>query len=220
LYAIYAAMIEQMDNGIGKIMRALDSLGLAENTLVVFSSDNGATAEPLSYGLAGAKISNGPLKEYKYSAHEGGIRVPFLARWPGKIPAGIVRNEVAITMDLLPTFLEACNIKPANDHEIHGISILPLLMNKTFERKQSLHWQNQFNMAVRIGKWKLVHQYFADRPYLYDMGADISEQHDLSARYPKVVEELQAMHAAWIKKFYPNPIPNATQRSYYIFPRQ
>jgi arylsulfatase A-like enzyme len=220
LYAIYAAMVEQMDTGIGKILDALDSLGMDDNTFVVFSSDNGPTAEPLSYGLDGAKISAGPLREYKYSTHEGGIRVPFIARWPGRIPAGSVRNEVASTMDLLPTFLEACGIKPGKEHEIHGVSILPILLNKPFERKQALHWHNQFNMAVRKGNWKLVQQFFADKPYLYDMRADISEQHDLSARYPAVVQELQALHEEWLKKFYPNPIPNATQRSYYIFPRE
>ena len=218
LFAIYAAMIEKMDEGIGRILDELDSLGLSQNTLVVFCSDNGPSAEPRTYGLSGARISAGPLRDHKFSTHEGGIRVPFLARWPGKIPAGIVRSETAITMDLMPTFLEACGIKPAKGHVTDGVSILPLLQNKSFERTGTLHWEDQYNLAVRKGDWKLVHQYFNPKPRLYNIAADMREEHDLADNNPKVVAELMAAHESWIKRFYPNRISHTMERSEYIFP--
>ncbi|MEX2234477.1 MAG: sulfatase-like hydrolase/transferase [Cyclobacteriaceae bacterium] len=220
LFAIYAAMIERMDAGIGEILHELDSLGLSQNTLVVFCSDNGPSAEPRTYGLAGAKISAGPLRDHKFSTHEGGIRVPFVARWPGKIPAGETRNDPAIMMDLMPTFLEACGIKPAKEHVMHGVSILPLLQNKPFERKSALHWEDQYNMAVRKGNWKLVHQYFSAKPYLYNLAGDMREQNDLAEKNPKVVAELLAAHDAWIRQCYPNRIAHTMKRSYYIFPEK
>ncbi len=220
LFAIYAAMVEQMDNGIGRILDQLDELGLSDNTLVVFCADNGPSAEITSYGLPGARISAGPLKEHKFSTHEGGIRVPFLARWPGKIPAGKVRHESAITMDLMPTFLQACNITPSAGHEMHGISILPLLMDRPFERTGSLHWETQHNMAVRKGNWKLVHQFWMDRPYLYNLADDIGEQHDVAEKHPDIVAELQAAHKEWLLRCYPNHVPHQTKKSGYNFPAE
>jgi arylsulfatase A-like enzyme len=220
LYAVYAAMVEQLDAGIGQILHALDSMKFTQNTLVVFCSDNGPSAEPRSYGLAGAKISAGPLRDHKFSTHEGGIRVPFVARWPGKIPAGIIRNEPAIMMDLMPTFLDACGITPRKGHVMHGQSILPLLQNRNFERTGTLHWEDQYNMAVRKGKWKLVHQFFDERPSLYNMDEDIGEQNDLSAKHVQVVAELQATHDSWKKKYYPDPILRTLRRSDYIFPKK
>lgn len=218
LFAIYAAMIEQMDQGIGRILGALDSLDLAQNTLIVFCSDNGPSAEPRSYGLSGARKSAGPLRDHKFSTHEGGIRVPFIARWPGKIPAGSIRDETAIMMDLMPTILEACKIRPEKDHEMHGQSLLSLLTDGAFRRKGTLHWEDQYNMAVRDGKWKLVHQFFEDTPHLYDLSADISEQNDLADQHPNIVSELLKAHGAWRSDYYPERIPPARIRSEYIFP--
>ena len=220
LFAIYAAMIEKMDEGIGRILHTLDSMQLAENTLVVFCSDNGPSAEPRSYGLAGARKSAGPLRDHKFSTHEGGIRVPFIARWPRKIPAGSISSRPAIMMDLMPTFLGACGINSGKEHEMDGQSILPLLQNEDFERTGTLHWEDQYNMAVRRGEWKLVHQFFDERPRLYNITKDIGEQHDLSSKHPGIVDELQASHETWKKKYYPNPIPHVVKRSDYIFPRE
>ncbi len=220
LFAIYAAMVEQMDVGIGRILKTLDSLSLTENTLVVFTSDNGPCAEPRSYGLPGAKISAGPLIGHKYSTHEGGIRVPFIARLPGMILPGTVRNEPAITMDLMPTFLELCQIEPVKGSDLHGISLVPLLMNKPFENTRVLHWEDQFNMAVRKGNWKLVHQYFKAKPSLYNLDEDMGEQNDQADRYPSVVEELKSLHKDWASSFYPKPIPRTLIRSDYIFPQR
>ena len=218
LYAIYAAMIEKMDQGIGKILSTLDSLNLSKNTLIVFSSDNGPSAEPRTYGLAGARLSAGPLRDHKYSTHEGGIRVPFIARWPGRISPGVVRNEPAVIMDMLPTFLDAAGIEPDKDHEIHGISVLPLLENKAFPEDRTLFWEDQYNLGVRKGKWKLVHRFYHEKPFLYDLSNDISERRDLAAAYPKIVSALLAAHADWKAKYYPNAVPRIVKHSEYIFP--
>jgi arylsulfatase A-like enzyme len=217
LFAIYAAMVEHMDLGIGRVLAALDELGLADRTLVVFTSDNGPSAEPNAAGPEGAAFSIGPLREYKFSTHEGGIRVPFLARWPGRIPAGTERHEPAITMDLMPTFLEAAGVRPARNHEMHGVSLLGLLGGRAFARNGALHWENQHNSAVLIGEWKLVHQYWQP-PRLYRIEEDIGESHDLAARHPQKVAELMALHDAWKARHYPNPIPRVTRRSTYAFP--
>ena len=218
LYAIYAAMVERMDQGIGRVMDALDSLGISDNTLIMFTSDNGPSAEPRTYGLPGARISAGPLRDHKYSTHEGGIRVPFIARWPGKIPAGIVRNEPAIMMDIMPTLLEACGIRFAKRGDFHGTSILPMLQNKPFKQERALHWEDQYNFAVRLGDWKVVRRFFDAQPRLYKIAADAGEDRDLAAAHPKILSGLLAEHDRWRKEIYPQRIPSVEKRSLYIFP--
>lgn len=218
LFAIYAAMVERMDQGIGRVLDELDRLGIAENTLVMFTSDNGPSPELNSYGYAGAQISAGPLRGHKFSMHEGGIRVPFLARWPGRIPAGSIGDGVALTMDVLPTLVDAAGVRPPAGYETDGVSLMPLLTGGTVTRSGTLHWENQRNMAVRRGDWKLVHQFWEEKPQLYDMRSDPVEQHDLAARHPDIVEELLAAHEAWIRSHYPDPIPRVDVRSSYQFP--
>lgn len=217
LFAVYAAMVEHMDAGIGRVLAALEETGAARNTLVVFTSDNGPSAEPNSYGPEGAELSNGPLREYKFSMHEGGLRVPFIARWPGRIPAGTVKATPAITMDLLPTFLEAAGVQPEATHEIHGTSILPLLTGGAFERKGALYWENQHNAAVLAGEWKLVHQYW--RPAsLHRIESDPGETNDLAAAHPEKVAELLALHEQWRARHYPHPVRREQKKSSYAFP--
>jgi arylsulfatase A-like enzyme len=216
-FAIHAAMVEQLDTGIGRVLATLQEKGMTDNTLVMFMSDNGPSAEPPALGPEGAKYSSGPLREQKFSTHEGGIRVPFLARWPGRIPAGLVRGEVGVTMDLLPTIMEAAALQPARGHEMHGVSILPLLRGEPFTRRDALHWENYWNSAVMLGEWKLVHQYWQP-PRLYRIEEDIEESNDLAAKYPEKVAELLAMHERWKATHYPNPIPRELKRSTYAFP--
>lgn len=216
LFAVYAAMIEQLDTGIGRVLATLEELGVARDTLVVFTSDNGPSAEISSYGPEGAGISNGPLREYKFSTHEGGIRVPFIARWPGRIPAGLVRHEPAITMDLMPTFLEAAGV--TSRPEVHGRSLMSLLTGGSFARSEPLHWENQHNAAVLHGEWKLVHQFWAKGPFLYRIDEDIGERRNLAAQFPAKVDEMLALHEKWKTRHYPNPVPRAAKLSTYIFP--
>lgn len=217
-YAVYAGMIEQLDTGIGRVLATLEEEGMAENTLVVFTSDNGPSAEPPSAGRQAAEFSNGPLREYKFSTHEGGLRVPFIARWPGKIPAGAVRGEAGVTMDLLPTFLEAAGVKPVANHEIHGTSILPLLKGGHVARQGAVHWETSLNAAVLLDGWKLVHQYWQP-PMLYRIEDDIAEEHNLASQHTDKVGELLALHDAWKARHYPNPVPRSMTRSTYAFPK-
>jgi arylsulfatase A-like enzyme len=218
LFAIFAAQVERLDTGIGRVLATLDELKIADNTIVMFASDNGPSAEITAYGPEGASYSHGPLRGFKFATHEGGIRVPFLARWPGKLPAGAVRNTPAIMMDVLPTLLDAAKITPAADHEIHGTSILPLLRGEPFARQGALHWENQQNLGVLDGEWMLVHQFWA-KPSLFRVTDDIGEAHDLAAENPEKVAELLALHEAWAKKYFPNRIPHVKQRPMGLFPK-
>lgn len=219
LFAMFAAMVERLDTGIGRVLATLDELKIAENTFVIFASDNGPSAEIVSYGPDNADHSNGPLRGFKFATHEGGIRVPFLARWPGKLPAGAVRDTPAIMMDILPTLLDAANVKPATNHEIHGTSILPLLRGESFARQGALHWENQQNAAVLDGEWKLVHPFWQKTPQLFRPAEDIGEQHDLAAKHPEKVAQLLALHEAWAKRHFPNRTPHVTKRPLGLFPK-
>jgi len=219
LFAIFAAMVERLDFNIGRVLATLDELKVADRTLVMFASDNGPSAEITSYGPEGADFSNGPLRGFKFATHEGGIRVPFLARWPGQLPAGAVRDTPAIMMDILPTILDAAKVTPAADHEIHGTSILPLLRGGAFARPGALHWENQQNLGVLDGEWKLVHQFWLSRPMLFRPAEDISEEHDLAEKYPEKVADLMALHEAWAKRHFPNRIPHVKARPFGLFPK-
>jgi arylsulfatase A-like enzyme len=217
LFAIYAAMVEQLDTGIGRVLATLDELGTSDNTLVIFMSDNGPSAEYKSYGPSGADISNGPLREWKFSTYEGGTRVPFIARWPERIPAGQRYDGVGVTMDVLPTILEAAELAVPADMEIDGQSLMSLLTGQDFSRDAAIHWETQHNMAVMRGDWKLVHQFWT-QPTLYNLKSDLAETHDLSRQHPELVSELTELHTAWKAKHYPDTVARQTTRSDYHFP--
>ncbi len=218
LFALYAAMVERLDTGIGQVLATLDELKLAHNTLVVFTSDNGPSAELNHYGPEGADYSNGPLRGYKFGLTEGGLRVPFLARWPGKIPAGTVSAGPAITMDILPTLLDAAGVKPAASHEIHGQSLLPLFRGEPFARTGALHWENQQNYAVLDGHWKLVKRAWETTARLYRPADDLGEDRNLAEQNSAKVAELTTKHEAWRKRYYPNPVPPVAKRTTGNFP--
>jgi arylsulfatase A-like enzyme len=218
LFAIYAAMVEQLDTGIGRVLAVLDELKVAENTLVLFTSDNGPTAEANSYGPEGADYSNGPHRGYKFGLTEGGLRVPFLARWPGHIPAGLVSAAPALTMDLMPTLLEAAGLAPLPNQEIHGRSMLSVLRGKKVAARGPLFWENQQNYAVLDGEWKLVRRNWEKGPRLYRPLEDIGEDRNLAAENPQKVAELEALHTAWKAKYYPKPVTPMAKRPLTQFP--
>jgi len=178
--ATYAGMISRMDRSIGKILDLLDELKLTGNTLVLFSSDNGPSPE------GGQDVeffnSNGPLSGGKRSLREGGIRVPLIARWPGKIQPGSVSDHPSAFWDFLPTACEAAGIEPPKD--IDGISYLPELLGKT--EAQGKHEYFYWIWAVRVGRWKL-HPAGKDKYRLYDLEKDLAEEHDLADKFPAVV---------------------------------
>ena len=178
--AAYAGMISRMDRSIGQLLDLLDELKLSDNTLVVFSSDNGPSPE----GGQSLKFFNstGPLSGAKRSLREGGIRVPTIARWPGKIRPGRTSDHASAFWDFLPTACELAGVEPPRD--IDGISYLPELFGKTAAQKKHdyLYWI----WAIRVGKWKL-HTRGKNRYRLYDLENDIAEKYDLAEKMPEVV---------------------------------
>lgn len=186
--AEYIAMLEHADRGVGRILAAIDRLGLRERTLVIFTNDNGG--EWLS--------RNTPLFHYKESVWEGGIRVPALMRWPRRLPAGRVSRQVGITMDLTATILAATGTPVPADAQLEGIDLMPVLSGRTPEIERTLFWRvvgDREQRAVRSGDWKLLVD--GGRPLLFNLRSDIGERTNLTAERPEVVRRLAPLLAAW-----------------------
>ena len=187
--AIYKAMLERVDAGVGMILRELERLGLADNTLVVFSSDNGG--ERWS--------SNAPLFHHKATLWEGGIRVPCLMRWPAKLPKGKTTAQMGITMDLHATFLAAAGASQIKGAPLDGVDLLPLLAgNRPQER--TFFWRidrsNRKQRAIRQGNWKYLND-GNTMDLLYDLSADIGERVNLGYRHPEILARLKGALKDW-----------------------
>jgi arylsulfatase A len=186
--ADYARMLESMDAGVGRILSALDRLKLTEHTLVIFTNDNG-----------GERLSrNAPLFHHKATLWEGGIRVPALLRWPGKVAAGTVSRQVAATFDLTATILAATQTPPPATRPFDGIDLLPIVTSgKTVERP--LFWridrQDRRQRAARVGRWKYVRDGAID--LLFDLDADPGERENLGYREPARLADLRERLARW-----------------------
>ncbi len=189
---IYTEMIEILDEGIGEIMQALVEEGLDKNTIVIFCSDNGATART---------GDNGVLRSYKASVYEGGHRVPAIINYPDKIKAGIISNVPVMSMDFLPTIVDFANGKPSGDI-IDGISIKDLLLNGEKVAARDLFWSFGNKSAMRSGKWKLVFIQSQNKTSveLFDLENDLSEENDLSGQQPELVRELMLKLENWKKE--------------------
>jgi arylsulfatase A len=189
--AVRAAMITRMDRDIGRMLDLLDELGLSDNTLVLFTSDNG----PITAGGQDPEFFNsaGPLRGLKFSLYEGGIRVPLLARWPGKIKAGTVSDRVSDFADMLPTFAEVAGVAPPPG--LDGVSILPTLLNQP-ERQSArnlFYWEAAPQQALRWGDWK-AYRPAPDKPLqVYRLAEDIGEKHDLAAQHPEMATRLERL---------------------------
>ncbi|SCU74625.1 Sulfatase [Cupriavidus necator] len=183
----YQAMLQHMDEGIGRILDVLASKGLAENTLVVFTSDNGGERFSDTWPLSGKKME----------LLEGGIRVPLIARWPARIPPGGVTAQVAMTMDWCPTTLEAAGIPPAPTHEPDGISLLPCLADPAQASPRKVFWRMKYRAqrAVRHGNWKYLS--VDGHEYLFDLSRDARERANLARREPDVLEALRQCYQDW-----------------------
>ena len=214
-HAQFAGMITRLDYYVGEVLKKLKEKGLDENTLVNFSSDNGpheeGGADPTFFGR------DGKLRGLKRQCHEGGIRIPFIARWPGHIPAGKVNDHICAFYDLMPTFCEVIGIK---DYEkkyrnkekevdyFDGISFAPTLLGKKKQKKHDfLYWEfdETDQIAVRMDDWKMVVK--KGTPFLYNLKTDIHEDTDIALQHPDVVEKMKAII---FEQHTPNPYFSVT----------
>ena len=207
--AVYAAMVETLDHLVGRVLVAIDEAGLAERTLVVFTSDNGGHPE---------YAANGPLRGGKWNLYEGGIRAPWIARWPKHIAAGVTSDVPMVGYDLMPTLCAAAGVPPPAGVALDGVDLSPVMFGRaTSVAERALVWHFPYyhpetkyeqappaigvddfaisktepQSAIRQGDFKLVHFYESDRDELYDLSLDASEQHDLSREQPARAAELR-----------------------------
>ena len=213
--AAYAALVEALDRSVGRIMRTLDAAGLADNTIVLFTSDNGGYGGYRSIGLeANGFTDNAPLKGGKGSFYEGGIRVPLIVRWPRRVAPGSASTEPVISLDLYPTLLEAAGMPPPDDYVLDGRSLLPVLTGADtpldrdalywhfpgyLEAFEPGHWRTTPVSVIRAGPWKLLHFYEDDRLELYNLDADLGERHDVAAERPSVRQRLHRRLLRWLE---------------------
>lgn len=183
----YAASITCMDETIGKVLDRLDQYKLTENTLVIFFSDNG--------GSGGA--DNSPLRGRKGQMYEGGIRVPFLARYPGHIPAGTTTDEFLTTLELFPTFTKLAGAELPSGVTYDGFDMMPVLKGETSSLRTEMYWERRADQAVRIGNYKWVN--YRGKTGLYDLSKDLSEKQDLSEEKPELLAKLKRKFATWKK---------------------
>ncbi len=219
--AVYAAQVDRMDQGVGRVLCALDRLGIADNTVVLFLADNGGCAEEIersadpkartgtpdsfrSYGLPWANASNTPLRLFKQFVHEGGIASPLLARGPG-IRRGAVTDAVCHVIDVAPTCLDLAGAAYPAERDgraltpQEGRTMRPLFEGGAREGHATVFWEHQGHRALRRGKWKLVASH--GNPWeLYDLEADRTETNDLAAVCPERVAELAAEHQRWSRR--------------------
>ena len=186
---IYLAMLACMDDAIDKVLDALKRTGTDDNTLIFFFSDNGGAKKNFS--------NNGILRDYKHSVYEGGIRVPFIVRWPAKLPKAAVCDEPVISLDILPTILSAVGAPLPADRVYDGKDMLPVLRGQTKQPlHQALFWDDGADRwAVRAGKWKLLSQNGTRE--LYNLDADVGEKNNLADRHQDVAKKLNDLYDRW-----------------------
>ena len=196
-HAVYAAMVEAMDQAVGTVLQQIEDSGVADNTVVVFTSDNGglSTSE-------GSPTSNLPLRGGKGWVYEGGIREPWIVRYPGVTKAGTTSDQPICSIDLFPTVAAAAGIDV--QHEIDGIDISPALTNQDLGRRALYwhypHYSNQGGIpggAIRVGDYKLFERYEDGRVHLYNLKDDVGETKDLSSQMPERTQEMRDQLHAW-----------------------
>ncbi|MCD4711133.1 MAG: sulfatase [Bacteroidales bacterium] len=230
--AVYAAMVEHVDQSTGRILEKLDEMGLSENTLVLFFSDNGGLVsrfdripliteskqylykkDPLLYVAS----SNAPLRAEKGTLYEGGIREPMIMWWPGKLEQGVVNEEIISSVDFLPTFAELAGIELPGNQVIDGKSLVGIMEGKGVDPERAIYWHypvyhhDSPASAIRKGDWKLIHYLVDDRIYLYNLKQDIGESRNLSELEPEKVAELYQQLEKWREDChaeFPEPNPD------------
>lgn len=189
---IFAAMMSAMDDAIGTIMSKVRSLGQEENTLVFFIADNGGPTQSTT-------SFNGPLRGFKMTTFEGGPRVPFIAQWKSKYPAGKVYDYPVFNLDVLPTIVAAAGANVDPDWKLDGVDLTPFVTGTNSSRPHStLFWRYGDQWAVRMGDFKLVvSKGGSGKPELYNLAEDVGEKVDLASKHPDKVAELQKLYDAW-----------------------
>lgn len=230
--AIYAAQIDRMDQGIGRVLSKLKEIGAWDNTLILFISDNGGCAAggPLgwdhgrdtlppggpqsymSYGQAWANASDCPFRRFKTWVHEGGIATPLIAHWPASIAPKSKTQHIGHVLDLMPTILDAADAGYPKEFAgrillpLEGESLLPVLRGENRVRSRAIFWEHQGNRAVRSGNWKLVASHDSSWE-LYDLDAGRSELDNLIDQHPEKAEELLLLYESWAKRCGVQPWP-------------
>lgn len=202
-HAVYAAMVESMDRAVGKVLQQLEQSGLAENTVVILTADNGglSTSE-------GSPTSNLPLRGGKGWLYEGGVREVFLIRWPGETKPGSTCDEPVISVDFYPTILDLAGLPAKPEQHQDGVSLKPLLKGEPHLNRDALFWHyphysNQGGIpggAIRMGDWKLIERFEDGRAQLYNLKQDLGEQVDLAAQSPERVSSMRQRLHQWYKE--------------------
>jgi arylsulfatase A len=215
--AIYAAMIQSVDDGVGRLLRNLEELGIVDRTVVIFTSDNGGLS--VKEGPNTPSTSNSPLRAGKGYLYEGGIRVPILVTWPGVTRPGAICNVPVSGQDLYPTIREIAGVPAPSGQVVDGESLVPLLKGTAAPRRDALFWHyphysNQGGKpggAIRQENLKLIEWYEDGRTELYDLAADLGEQKDLAAERPADAARLRGRLANWrheVTAQMPTPNPD------------
>ncbi|MFM8494161.1 MAG: sulfatase [Planctomycetia bacterium] len=219
----YLAATAEVDRQIGRLREALAELGLTEDTIIVFSSDNGPEDYAIGNAANAGMGSPGPLRGRKRSLYEGGTRVPFVAVWPGRIPAGRVDAETILSgVDLMPTLASLAGV-PCEAPGIDGEDLSAALRGGSAPRRKPLHWEWFFEvvgnpaffsppLAVRDGDWKFYCDYAGSSTQLYDLTKDPAELDDVSAHHPDVVARLRNSALTWVKSLPPAPLRDAVAK--------
>jgi len=209
----YAAMLESVDDSVGRIRSKLVELGIATNTVIVFTSDNGG----LVLGGDAAATSNFPLRSGKGDVYEGAVRVPFIVHWPGVTRPGSTTSTPVQTMDILPTLLEMAGLSESAGTDLDGVSLSALLRGRGLGASRSLYWHYPHYHpggatpygAVRSGDWKLIQFYESGHLELYHLASDLGEEHDLANAVPEKANELAKELASWRERVGAQmPVPN------------
>jgi arylsulfatase A-like enzyme len=199
---IYAEMVQIMDKGIGRVMQTLKQMGIADNTLVIFTSDNGGERYSKTWPFVGRKLD----------LLEGGLRVPQIVWWPGRVQARVT-EQVSITMDLTATCLAAAGVAADDRYPLEGENLLPLLEGGEGPGERTLFWRmrERYQRAVRRGDWKYLK--VEEREFLFDLGHDWRERADFSHKRPELLEELRSLWLEWEKDMLPMPLEETPRQA-------
>jgi arylsulfatase A-like enzyme len=188
---VYAAMVRAMDRSVGRVLQTLREEGIDENTIVIFTSDNGAP------GYIGIPDVNAPYRGWKLTMFEGGLRVPYMARWPARIPAGTRYAHPVSNIDILPTALAAAGVEAPAGHVLDGVDLLPFLVpGAPPPPPRTLYWRDGPYRAMQDGGWKLIESGRPARDWLFDLKTDPTERNDLADREPQRLARMKAMSRA------------------------